>query len=106
MDRSEDAVKARLEMTAQEGAVLREWAKHPGFTILKRWLDQEINDARNRWLSASNKDEAEQLRLENKGLVKVYDFVKKTILQGDFANNQLAKLASESISSDGKPLNG
>jgi hypothetical protein len=82
----QEARSNRLATIEQEGAIMRDFCRHAGYSILKRMVQEKIDDKRNAWLKATNKDEAEALRLQTQPWNEVMELISKTILKGDSAN--------------------
>jgi hypothetical protein len=79
------------EKSIHEAAVVREFVKHPGFSILKREVEQKISDSRYAWLQA-DKDKAEEIRIQAKAWGDIFDLLKRIILKGDAAGLKQDKL--------------
>ena len=65
-----------------EANVIREFVRHPGFTIFKREVEKKIADSRNEWLKV-DKEKAEEIRLQAKSWGEVFDLLKRLIIKGD-----------------------
>jgi hypothetical protein len=80
---------AKLELAANEAAVMRGFVQHPGYKLLVREIEKKIADKKNEWLNAKTSDEAEAIRLGNKAWGEILHFATALIIKGDLANRAL-----------------
>jgi len=76
--------------SVHEANLMRDFVKHPGFSILQREVQKKLVDARNEWLKA-DKEKAEEIRLQSKAWGEIEIMLKQLILKGDavrFAEQQ------------------
>jgi len=85
----------RLSKTAQEGGEIRSWLKHSGFKIFQRKVEQLSKRDHQLWLHEKDADKAEDVRQEARWFFHFNELVKKLIMTGDRARNEIAKLNEE-----------
>lgn len=78
------------QQAIHEANVLREFCAHPGFAVLQREVGAKINDSRNEWLKAKDKDSAEAIRIQTQAWGDVENLLKRLMMKGD-----AAKVAAE-----------
>lgn len=88
----DDAAIARLSQEMYDAAQLRDMCRHAGFQIFKKALEEKITLAKNEWLNARSKEEAEEIRIKTKIYSEVFDLIKSKIVKGDGANLTLQNL--------------
>lgn len=88
----EESRTSRLSQEAFEGAQVREMCKHPGWKIFQKAIDDKITMAKNEWLHAKSKEEAEEIRIKTKHYSEVYDIIKSMIMKGDNARLMLNQI--------------
>lgn len=81
---------ARLTLTVQEGALIKDWCQHAAYKIFTEWLNGKIADKKNEWLRAEDK-EAEKIRMKATAWLDILDEFKRFILSGNNAAMILAK---------------
>lgn len=96
-----DPKTARLAQRAERGSVIRSFAQHPGFKIYKEELDAIVSDKKNKWLQGSDED-AKIFRYQAQGVDMALGILKRMILDGDLAANQLHE-AVEAAQTDSEP---
>lgn len=89
-DRQVEALKGSV----QQGLLMEEFVRHPGYQILKRFIEEKISDSRKDWLNAKSSIEAEEIRIKTKPWNEIYNFLTTKILQGRAAQQ---KLESEEV---------
>ena len=86
--------KNKLEEEIQEAAIVRDFCKHSGFSILKREIDGKLNDMKNSWLTATA-DEAEKYRISVQVYNEVLYILKAKMIRGDSAARALQMLSAD-----------
>lgn len=92
---------AKLEAQAHEGAMFADWAKQYCSVKVFRFLDSQINDTKNAWLTAENREKAEAVRLESRAYAKVKGWIYAQIKAGELAGNEVRKFKGEGIELEG-----
>ena len=96
----------RLQATVQEGEIIKDFCRHPGFKILERFIESKISDDRKEWLRASSKDEAELVRIKCSVWVNLLDEVKKFILSGNNAKRLIEEHNQDNLEQNPPPHEG
>lgn len=85
----------RLQKTVHEGAMIRDWAQHPGFKLFKEWVENKILDKKNEWLRTTNDKDAEKIRQKASVWLDMLDEIKRFMLSGDNASRLLMENKKE-----------
>jgi hypothetical protein len=88
----------RMLATVREGDVMRDFAKHPGFKILERFVQSKVTDGKNEWLKAKTPEESWAMLLQNKPWQEIYDFIFHKIAKGDATSMTLRSQKQDSAS--------
>jgi hypothetical protein len=83
--------------SAQLGADMRDFCKHVGFAVLMKFINSKVADSRNEWLSAPTPQFAEEIRLKAKPYAEIEAYLKKLIIEGDVANQNLTRSRQEDL---------
>ena len=82
---------ARIEKTANEGDLLRDLMRHPGYELLKQRMMGKIEMCRKSWLDLKKTpDELIRIRQEAFAYQEVYNYLTTKILQSQLAKEFLA----------------
>jgi len=76
----------RLEQSAHEGAIMREFAAHPGFKMQMAAIEKEQKDLMEKLARATTPQEAWDIKVQMAVWVRVVDLIKQKISKGDAAN--------------------
>lgn len=90
-----NGTKTNLQILTNQGAAFAELKRSHAFGIFKTWLQDQINDKRNKWLDAEPQ-EAELLRIKASVYKEVSDFIDIQIRAGERAQKSLEQLEKES----------
>ena len=96
MDDMMDHKASRLSHKAQRGAVVRSFAQHEGFKIYTETLNDIVQDKKNKWLQGSD-EEAKIFRYQAQGIEMALGVIKRMILEGDLATDQLREHVDNSL---------
>lgn len=89
----DERLEQELIARAQVGADITEFCKHPGFTVLEKFVEAKITDAKNEWLLADNREKAEETRLKTKPYQEILLFLRKLRNEGAVASFNLRKMS-------------
>lgn len=95
MPKLDPAQIERLQKTVHEGAIIRDWCRHPAFKLFESWVNSKIEDKKQEWLRSDNKEEAERIRTKASTWLDVLDEFKRFMLSGDNAARLLQENAKE-----------
>lgn len=83
---------AGLEKTANEGELLRDLMRHPGYELLKKRMESKIEMCRKSWLDPKKtQEELMSIRQEAFAYQEVVNFLTVKILQSQMAKEFLAQ---------------
>lgn len=91
----------RLDAQAHEGALFADWAKQYCSVRLFKWLDDQINDSKNRWLTAVSREEAEAVRLESRAYAKIKGWVYAQQKAGELASVGIKEFHEQGVEMEG-----
>ena len=97
MDSDTQAKMERLRSTAQRGAQIRDWLKHPGWTVFQDWAHKYTLRDHDTWLHEPDAAAAEHHRQDARWFFKLKDFLKKMITEGDVAKRAVDQIVNEEI---------
>lgn len=101
-DEKEAAEKlARLERQAHEGALFEDWMRHQAGQIFNQYLESQINDAKNRWLAAEDREAAEAVRLQSQSFQKIKQWINAQISAGKLASVEVKRYVEEGAKLEG-----
>lgn len=89
----DERLEQELIARAQIGADVTEWCKHPGFKVLEKYIEEKISDAKHEWLSADNREKAEETRLKTKPYQEILQVLRKLRNEGAVASFNLRKMS-------------
>ena len=92
MSVEEDVTKRNLQILANQGSQFAELKRNPAFGILQQWLQDQINDKRNKWLDIDEPQEAELLRIKASVYKEVSDWINLQVKAGERAQKSLEQL--------------
>lgn len=97
---------ASFEKTAHEGALFTDWARSYCTIKFLKWVDEQISDAKNSWISAKDRESAEAIRLQTQSYTKMKNWILAKIREGEVASEGVMKLHAEGVEMEGmiKPL--
>ncbi len=100
--KTEEEVKAEktllaLQDQAHERALFRDWKNLHCTVRLLKWVDEQILDSKNQWLSADNRDHAEAIRLQAQAYTKTKNWILAQIKAGDVAAEGIKRLHDEGV---------
>jgi hypothetical protein len=82
-----------LELLIKEGMQVHDTLKSDGFAVIRRQIDEKINDGKLKWLSPNLSDkEAETIRQKTAVWRDVYSLFQTAVRKAVFARQMLAKL--------------
>jgi hypothetical protein len=104
--RTAEEVKAQktlesLEGTAHDGALFADWSRSYCSIKLFAWLDEQIDDSRNRWLQATDREAAEAVRLQSQAYAKIKTWVRAHVKAGELASEGIKEFRNEGIELEG-----
>lgn len=90
-----------LNSMAHEGALFLDWSR--GFCTKKlfAWLDEQIMDQKNLWVSAASREEAEAIRLRTQSFTMTKNWVLAKIKLGEMASAGAKELHDEGVTLEG-----
>lgn len=104
IDPAEVAAQKQLETLtdqAHEGALFADWSRSACSVKLFKWLDEQISDSKNRWLSATSRESAESVRLQAQSYQKIKLWINAQIGAGAVASLGIKKFHEEGIELEG-----
>lgn len=90
-----------LNDQAHEGALFADWSRSACSVKLFKWLDEQILDSKNRWLSATSRELAESVRLQAQSYQKIKLWINAQIGAGVVASLGIKKFHEEGIELEG-----
>lgn len=90
-----------LQNQAHEGALFEDWMRHQAGQKFSRFLEAEIADAKNRWLTGADRDAAEIVRLQTQVFVKIKQWIAAQIVSGKVAAEGIKKFQEEGVKLEG-----
>lgn len=84
-----------LRFREDRARIIRDFCNHPGFQILKKKIEDKIEDSKHKWLAAKTSQEAEALRLQTQPWNEIYTMLITDILQGDAASVVIDNLTNQ-----------
>lgn len=90
-----------LQNQAHEGALFDDWMRHQAGQKFSRYLEAEIADAKNKWLTGADRDAAEIVRLQTQVFVKIKQWIAAQILSGRVAAEGIKKFQEEGVKLEG-----
>lgn len=90
-----------LESQAHEGALFSDWSRAFCTIQLVKWIDEQIQDSKNSWISADNRDKAEAIRLQAQSYTKTKNWIVSKIRSGELAALGIKKFHDEGIEMEG-----
>lgn len=100
-DKDAQANLARLEQQAHEGALFEDWMRHQAGQKFSKYLESEITDAKNKWLSATDREAAEVVRLQAQVYQKIKGWINAQISAGKLASVGIKKFSEEGVKLEG-----
>jgi hypothetical protein len=88
---------AHLQDEAHKGALFADWARQQVSILLFKWLDEQIQDSKNAWLSAPDREKAESVRLQAQAFSKTKSWIYAQIKAGDMAADGIKQLRDEGV---------
>jgi|SRR5579871_3353308 len=86
---------------AHEGALFSDWSRSFCTREMFKWLDEQIQDSKNNWISATSQQEAEAIRLQAQSYTKIKNWVLSKVRTGDVAAVGVRKFHEEGIELQG-----
>jgi|SRR6185312_1155618 len=90
-----------LESQAHEGALFEDWMRHGAGQKFAKYLESQITLAKNDWLSAEDRQAAENIRIQAQVYAKIKAWIYSQIQTGKVAGTEIKKFSDE-----GTRLNG
>lgn len=90
-----------LNDQAHEGALFADWSRSACSVKLFKWLDEQILDSKNRWLSATSRESAESVRLQAQSYQKIKLWINAQIGAGVVASLGIKQFHEEGIELEG-----
>jgi hypothetical protein len=92
---------AILQDQSHQGALFADWKNAWCTRKLFGWLDEQISDSRNKWLSAESREGAEAVRLEARAYKRIKTWIVAQILAGDMAAKGVKDLHEQGVKVEG-----
>lgn len=92
---------ASLQDIAHEGALFSDWANTFCTRQLFKWLDEQIQDTKNTWISAESREAAEAIRLQAQSYTKIKNWIVSKINAGQYAANGLKQFHDQGVEIEG-----
>lgn len=86
---------ASLDRQAHQGAIFEDWIRHQAGQLFTKYLDEQINDSKNKWLASEDREAAEIVRVQAQVYSKIKQWIAAQILSGKTASVELKKFAEE-----------
>jgi hypothetical protein len=86
---------ARLEQQAHQGALFEDWIRHQAGQIFLKFLEEQVTDSKNKWLSADDRNGAEIVRVQAQVYQKIKQWIAAQIASGKLASNEVTKFVQE-----------
>lgn len=90
-----------LQDIAHQGALFADWKNSYCTQKFIQWLDAQIMDTKNSWLTMKSREEAEAVRLQAQSYVKVKNWINAKILAGDLAAKGMKELYDQGVQLEG-----
>lgn len=90
-----------LQNQAHEGALFSDWMRHQAGQKFSRYLDEQIADAKNKWLVGADREAAEIVRLQAQVYQKIKLWIAAQIQSGNVASVGIKKFQEEGVKLEG-----
>jgi hypothetical protein len=91
----------QLDSQAHEGALFADWSRQYCSVRLFKWLDEQIADSKNAWLTKTSREEAEAVRLESRAYAKIKSWIYTQIKAGELASVGIKQFHNEGVEMEG-----
>jgi hypothetical protein len=91
-----------LEAQAHVGAIFEDWMRHQAGQFFAKYLEQQIVDARNKWLIEETREKAEHVRIHSQAFLMVKQWIASQIATGRLAGQELKKFHEEGQQLEGQ----
>ena len=85
----------QLIAAAQLGSEMRDFCKHPGFTVLMRWIDAKVEQGHKEWMTTQDPKKREELWYKAQPYAEFQAYLKKLLIEGDHAAHTLHEMQSQ-----------
>jgi hypothetical protein len=95
----QDAQKVLGKLTdqAHRGALFSDWTRQYCTRELVKWLDEQIQDTKNMWLSQESREKAEAIRLQAQSYTKIKNWILSQVKAGEVAAEGVKRFHEEGI---------
>lgn len=100
-DKDAAAKLAVLEKQAHQGALFEDWMRHQAGQLFLAYLNGQINDSKNAWLGAIDREAAETVRLQAQVYQKIKSWINAQIATGKLASNNIKSFSEEGVKLEG-----
>ena len=100
-EKAAQKVLGQLDSQAHEGALFADWSRQYCSVRLFKWLDEQIADSKNAWLTKTSREEAEAVRLESRAYAKIKSWIYTQIKAGELASIGIKQFHNEGVELDG-----
>lgn len=90
-----------LQNQAHEGALFEDWMRHQAGQKFSRYLEEQITDAKNKWLTGPDREVAETVRLQTQVFVKIKQWIAAQIVSGKVAAEGIKRYQEEGVKLEG-----
>jgi hypothetical protein len=84
-----------LKAQAERGNFFADWIRAPAGVLFLEMLEGKIQDAKNAWLSASDRDAAEIVRVQSQVYLKIKQWLAAQVQSGKVAQAGIAQFEEE-----------
>lgn len=100
-DKKSAAQYIGFQNQAHEGALFEDWMRHQAGQKFARYLEEQIADAKNKWLVGADREAAEVVRLQTQVFVKIKQWIAAQILSGKVAAEGIKKFQEDGVKLEG-----
>jgi hypothetical protein len=100
LTQDEQELRAKLELLerqAHTGALFDDWVRHQAGQAFMKYLEEQINDSKNRWLSAADREAAEVVRVQAQVYQKVKGWINAQSASGKVASQEVKRFTEEGV---------
>jgi hypothetical protein len=92
---------ANFDRQAHQGALFDDWIRHQAGQMFLKYLQTQIEDSKNAWLGATNREAAETVRLQAQVYAKIKAWIHAQIATGKLASNEVKRFSEEGVKLEG-----
>lgn len=100
-DKDAQVKLAILDKQAHQGALFDDWIRHQAGQLFLKYLQSQIEDSKNAWLGAEDREKAETVRLQAQVYAKIKGWIHAQIATGKLASNEVKKFSEEGVKLEG-----